>query len=147
MAVDGFALSRDGDWVAYVTFPEGVLWRSRIDGSQRLQLTFPPMRVVLPRWSPDGKQIAFMAIAPGKPMKISLVSTEGGSSQQLLAGERNEMDPNWSPDGNSLVFCPAPSLEAETPGNVAIHILDLKTHQAPPPPDSHRPYAPHRSPH
>ncbi len=104
------------------------------------------MRVVLPRWSPDGKQIAFMAIAPGKPMKISLVSTEGGSSQQLLAGERNEMDPNWSPDGNSLVFGHAPSLEVETPGNVAIHILDLKTHQVSTLRDSEGLYAPRWSP-
>src|SRR5712692_4337455 len=106
ISADSLAFSRDGEWVAYVTFPEGVLWRSRMDGSQRLQLTFPPMRVLLPRWSPDGKRIAFMGVAPGKPWKISLVSAEGGSSQQLLLlpGERNEMDPNWSRDGNSLVF-------------------------------------------
>jgi len=27
--------SRDGRWVAYVTFPEGILWRSKVDGSER----------------------------------------------------------------------------------------------------------------
>src|SRR5271165_3933833 len=31
--------SQDGMWVVYVTFPEGALWRSKIDGSQRLQLS------------------------------------------------------------------------------------------------------------
>ena len=30
--------SRDGEWVAYTTYPEGRLWRSRRDGSEKLQL-------------------------------------------------------------------------------------------------------------
>jgi serine/threonine protein kinase len=48
--------SRDGQWVAYVSYPEGTLWRSRVDGSDRLQLTNPPVFAALPRWSPDGTQ-------------------------------------------------------------------------------------------
>ena len=51
--------SRDGEWVAYVSYPEGTLWRSRVDGSDRLQLTSPPVIAALPHWSPDGTQIAF----------------------------------------------------------------------------------------
>ncbi len=35
------------------------LWRSKLDESERLQLTYPPMYAVLPRWSPDGKKIIF----------------------------------------------------------------------------------------
>ncbi len=42
-----------------------VLWRSRVDGSEKIQLTVPPMRTGAPRWSPDGKQIAFHAVLPG----------------------------------------------------------------------------------
>src|SRR5262249_4868184 len=76
--------SRDGEWVAYISYPEGTMWRSRVDGSQRLQLTFPPMRVLVPRWSPDGKQIAFMASLPGKPWNIYLVSIEAGPLEQVL---------------------------------------------------------------
>ncbi|MGH9852467.1 MAG: TolB family protein, partial [Blastocatellia bacterium] len=53
--------SRDGEWIAHVSYPEGNLWRSKMDGGQRRQLSFPPMRAVLPRWSPDGKQILFQA--------------------------------------------------------------------------------------
>src|SRR5262249_10191452 len=73
--------SKDGEWAAYVAFPEGTLWRCKVDGSERLQLSFPPMQAQLPRWSPDGQRIAFMATTPGKPMKIYLVSTEGGSPE------------------------------------------------------------------
>src|SRR5712692_3501504 len=129
ISADDLAFSTDGEWVAYVTFPNGVLWRSKVDGSQRLQLTFPPMRALLPRWSPDGKRIAFMSVAAGKPWKIFLVSAEGGSAQQVIPGERNEVDPNWSSDGNSLVFGRAPWMESGTSGTMTIQLLDLRTHQ------------------
>jgi serine/threonine protein kinase len=36
-----------------------VLWRSKLDGSERLQLAFAPMQAATPRWSPDGNRIAF----------------------------------------------------------------------------------------
>lgn len=98
------SFSSDGQWVAYVTYPEGSLWRSRADGSERLQLTRPPLRVHLPRWSPDGKTIAFHASVYGRPWKIHTVSATGGQLQQLMPGERNERDPNWSPNGEQLTF-------------------------------------------
>jgi dipeptidyl aminopeptidase/acylaminoacyl peptidase len=121
--------SRDGQWVAYLAYPEGSLWRSKVDGSGRVQLTSPPMRPFLPRWSPDGKRIVFYAQTPGRPYKIYIVSVEGGAPQQLMPGERNEHDPGWSPDGNSLVFGRLLSLEGEASGAVAVHLFDLRTQQ------------------
>ena len=41
------AFSRDGQWVTYVSYPENTLWRSKPDGSARLQLSYPPMRTAL----------------------------------------------------------------------------------------------------
>jgi serine/threonine protein kinase len=42
ISAEYLAFSKDGQWVAYVSYPEGTLWRSKIDGSERLQLTYPP---------------------------------------------------------------------------------------------------------
>src|SRR5262249_18727101 len=110
--------SRDGEWVVYVTYPEGSLWRSKADGRERRQLSFPPMRASLPRWSPDGKQIVFSATVPGNRWKAYLVSADGGTPQQLMPEEeRHELDLGWSDDGKTLVFG-----DGET-----IYLLDLST--------------------
>jgi len=120
------SFSRDGKSLAYVTYPEGSLWRSKADGSERVQLTFPPLQAFVSYWSPDGKQIAFMGLAPDRRWHIFLVSVEGGSPQQLTSGDRDQRDPSWSPDGNSLAYGEQP--DALGQGGV-IRILDLKTQQ------------------
>jgi DNA-binding winged helix-turn-helix (wHTH) protein/Tol biopolymer transport system component len=104
ISAEGLAFTRDGQWVTYTSYPDGTLWRSKVDGSERLQLTFPPMRVLLPRWSPDSKQIAFNASLPDATWNVYLVSSEGGTPQRILPSEQSQLDANWSPDGNSLVF-------------------------------------------
>lgn len=146
ISADRLDFSRDGEWVAYVAYPEGTLWRSRVDGSERQQLSFPPVQAYLPRWSPDGKRIAFFAAAPAKPRKIYVVSAEGGSAQQLLPGERKEADPSWSPDGNRLVFAGPPPMEGGAPGSTAIYLLDLRTHQVSTLPGSEGLFSPRWSP-
>jgi len=132
--------SRDGKWVTYVTFPEGDLWRSRVDGSERLQLSSPPIRATLPRWSPDGKRIAFSAEIPGKQtQKIYIVSAEGGAPpQQLTPEERREKDPGWSQDGKMLVFG---IMDTQT-----IHLIDLNTLEVTKLPGSEGMYSPRWSP-
>jgi serine/threonine protein kinase/WD40 repeat protein len=123
LSVEDVDFSRDGQWLAYVTYPDGNLWRSRPDGSQRLQLTFPPMQAFLPRWSPDAKRIVFSALTPGTPWSIFLVSAEGGTAEQVTKGEHNEGDPSWSSDGSMLVF------GRMLFGQNRIGLLDLKAKQ------------------
>ena len=99
--------SRDGRWVTYVTFPEGILWRSRVDGGERLQLTAPPLHAVLPRWSPDRTRIAFSGWLPGGDAKIYVVSAEGGNPELISKSQDLQdvdVDATWTSDGNSLVF-------------------------------------------
>jgi serine/threonine protein kinase len=134
--------SRDGQWVVYVTFPDQVLWRSKVDGSERVQLTYPPAHPFNPRWSPDGKTIAFYDASGGKDPKIYTVSPEGGSPRPLLPDDPGPQgDPNWSPDGSKVVFSGALGYAAES-----IRILDLATHQVTTLPGSKGLFSPRWSP-
>jgi serine/threonine protein kinase/Tol biopolymer transport system component len=119
--------SRDAQWMTYVSIPDGTLWRSKLDGSSRLQLTYPPMRTGLPHWSPDGQQIAFAGTLPGKPWKVYLISKDGGSPQSLTSTheEIQEADPTWSPDGNTLAFGRS-GLHSDP---TVIELFDVRTRQ------------------
>jgi eukaryotic-like serine/threonine-protein kinase len=107
LAASEIDYSADGKWIAYISYPDSSLWRSALDGSQRLQLITPPLQGENPRWSPDGTQVAFTAIRPGEPTRVYVESASGGSFRQLTNGEcgrAGESDPDWSPDGTSVVF-------------------------------------------
>jgi len=120
------AFSRDGKWVAYTTVPDYTLWRSRVDGSERLQLTYPPAAATLPSWSPDGTQVAYISVQAGKPIKIFLVSAQGGSPEELLPEQVGEVDATWSPDGGQLAFG---RISAFNVGTKDIQLVDMKTRQ------------------
>jgi len=138
------AFSKDGQWVTYVSYREGSLWRSKVDGSERRQLTYPPMYPVLPRWSPDGQKIIFFefALSATKPARIYVVSADGGSPQELMPDDRRQqLDPNWSPDGTKIVF----SNESNDPSS-AIHVLDVGSRQVSDLPNSQGLFSPRWSP-
>jgi Tol biopolymer transport system component/DNA-binding winged helix-turn-helix (wHTH) protein len=136
--------SHDGQWVTYVTYPDDLLWRSRVDGSERLQLSNPSQHAGLPHWSIDGKQIAFVAQQAGKPWKIFLVSAQGGRTEELLGEDFNEVDPSWSPDSAHLAFGRLPTSTA--PEVQAIFVADLKTRQVSTVPGSEGLFSPRWSP-
>jgi eukaryotic-like serine/threonine-protein kinase len=135
--------SRDGQWVTYVSYPEGTLWRSKLDGSARLQLTYPPMETALAHWSPDGKQIAFSGTAPGKPWKVFLIPADGGTPQPLTSDPAMETDPTWSSDGNFLAFGHHDPMDPE---RTYLELFDLKIRQMSQLPGSQRIFAPRWSP-
>jgi len=134
--------SKDGIWVAYVSFPEGILWRSKADGSDKLQLSSLPVYAVLPRWSPDGKEIVFYGLEQGKPARVYDVPADGGSPRDLMPDQSgNQADPSWSPEGDRLAFGGVANA-----GSTAIHILDMKTRQIATLPDSDGLFSPRWSP-
>jgi Tol biopolymer transport system component len=146
ISVEQVAFSKNGQWVAYVTYPDGALWRSRVDGSERQRLTNPPLFAMLPRWSPDGKQIVFYGWSlEGKMQgdyKAYVVSRDGGNPEQLIPDDPGlQTDPNYSPDGSKIVFASGVSVESS-----AIRVLDLGSHQISTLPESQGYYSPRWSP-
>jgi Tol biopolymer transport system component len=142
---EGVSYSRDGQWVAWVA-PDGGLWRSRADGSDKLQLTFPPLWAALPTWSPDGARICFARLERGAPTRLMLVPADGGPAQEALPDdEGSEVDGEWSPDGRRLVFG---RLATGGPGDleITVQIGDLETGRITPVPGSKGLFSPRWSP-
>ena len=133
--------SRDGKWITYISYPDNTLWRSRADGTDRLQLTYPPAAAGLPRWSPDSTQIVYLDIRPGQPWKISVIQAEGGSPRDVLAETRDLSDPVWSPDGKKLLVGQDPS-----GGTPVIRSIDLAKHEVAVIPGSEGLFSPRWSP-
>jgi Tol biopolymer transport system component len=79
ISADSVSFSMDGKSVAYVSFPDGILWRANGDGSSPMQVTNGTIYPRMPNWSPDGTQILFMATPPhGSSTRAYLVSSQGG---------------------------------------------------------------------
>ena len=135
----------NGEWITYVSHPDLTLWRSKPDGSARIQLTYAPMQAHMPRWSPDGTQIAFMGSRPGKPWKIFVIPAQGGTPQEVTAGDRNQGEPTWTAKGEAIVFAGMPWLEYGTTSGPNIHIVDLKTSQISDVPESENLFSPRSS--
>jgi Tol biopolymer transport system component len=142
ISADSVGFSKDAKWVAYVTYPESTLWRSKLDGSQRIQLTYPPLTAVLPSWSPDGRQIVFYGLTPGRKSRLYAVSADGGTPRELIPEDsQQEWDATWSADGTKIAFGGAAGDPSST-----IRILDVATGQIATLPDSKGVFSPRWSP-
>ncbi|HWC19878.1 MAG TPA: hypothetical protein VG498_22885, partial [Terriglobales bacterium] len=124
-----------GDQLAYVPKPEGIVFSSRLDGSQKLQLTSDNLLAEFPRVSPDGQRVAFMAAPPHGTVHIYLVPFHGGDVQQVSFGDTAEGYPDWSPDGSQLVLSGLPEYMDESQAK-PIQVLDLRNHRTSPIPGS-----------
>ena len=140
-----FDFSPDQNWITYVSYPDMNLWRSRLDGSDKTQLTFPPMRAYGPRWSPDGSRIAFMDVRYYHPWRVSLVPSSGGSPQAVPSVSPTEVqaDPTWTPDGDSIVFARSKQNDSY---HMEIYRLDLNSGKTSLIPDSDGLFSPRVSP-
>jgi Tol biopolymer transport system component/DNA-binding winged helix-turn-helix (wHTH) protein len=119
--------SRDGKWMAWISPHDNSLWRSRVDGSERVQLTSEPMELFLMHWSPDDQQLVFMAREPGKLWQVYTIDADGNNLKVVHTEDRNQADPDWSPDGKQIVFGRVPALMGENAESKTISLLDLAT--------------------
>jgi serine/threonine protein kinase/Tol biopolymer transport system component len=144
ISADQLEFSRDGNWIVYISEPNGSLWRSRLDGSERLQLTFPPAVALLPHWSPDGSQIVYTDTS-APPWKTMLISAQGGPPTEMYREKNYQVDANFSPDGKQIVFGRTAFMR-DTADMVDIRIFDVATNAVSAIPGSQTLYAPRWSP-
>jgi len=103
-------VSPDGRWVAYtVGTPDMAanrvprnIWLAPLGSGEPRQLTRSG-RDSRPRWSPDGKRIAFISSRDGAP-QIYVISIEGGEATKLTSISTGAANLLWSPDGKTLAF-------------------------------------------
>jgi eukaryotic-like serine/threonine-protein kinase len=98
--------SPDGKKIVFVSTRSGdyEIWTCESNGREVAQLTSlggPPAGS--PRWSPDGRWIAFDAPKVGKA-DIFVISADGGVPRLLTSGTANNIRPSWSRDGRWIYF-------------------------------------------
>jgi Tol biopolymer transport system component/DNA-binding winged helix-turn-helix (wHTH) protein len=123
ISAEFLSYSRDGKSVAYVTYPDGNLWRANGDGSGRVQLSGATAYPKGMRWSPDGARLAFDDLAPFKDYDVIYsLPAQGGNPTRITQTDIGpEYDPSWSPDGNRIVLSAGRTND--------IRIVDLVSHQ------------------
>jgi DNA-binding winged helix-turn-helix (wHTH) protein/Tol biopolymer transport system component len=118
--------SLDGQWVVYAARENGTLWKSRIDGSNRVQLMAGATGAFAPHWSPDQKQILFTGFLLDKQPRLYVVSAQGGSPKTVLPMDNRwaSVSGDWRTDGRQIVL---DVQDTATGGESTIRILDLET--------------------
>ena len=135
MSMLGFVISPDREWMAYTEYPSRNLWKSKLDGSDNLQLTHSYS--VMEQWSPDGKWLVY-----SNWKNLFLVSADGGAPQKLLPDGDIPIAPTWSSDGKAIAFSYFP-----VPDKLPrIKLIDLATRQLSDMPGSEGYYYPSWSP-
>ena len=105
--------SPDGQWVAYTVTRalretdknDTDIWMASWDGARQVRLTFTPESESRPRFSPDGRYLAFVSSRQGaKDGQVWLLNRAGGESVRVTDVKGGVSDSAWSPDGSRLVL-------------------------------------------
>ena len=119
-AVSDPQLSPDGNWVAYTvtTTDSGLnrrdadIWMTSWDGTQTLRMTATPERETTPRWSPDGRYLAFLSgREDGHGSQVWLLDRRGGEAQRLTTLKGGVDAMAWAPDAKRLVLVASVDLD------------------------------------
>jgi dipeptidyl aminopeptidase/acylaminoacyl peptidase len=113
-AVGAPSVSPDGSRVVYtvneaVMTPEksefvSQIWMANIATKQNVQLTFGEKTSTNPKWSPDGKWIAFLSNRKDNRNNLYRLNIDGGEAEPLTELKTNISDYNWSPDGRFIAY-------------------------------------------
>src|SRR5690349_7756576 len=113
-AVGAPRVSPDGSRVVYtvndaVMTPDrsefvSQIWMANIATRQNIQLTFGDKTSTNPKWSPDGKWLAFVSNRKDNRNNLYRLSIDGGEAEPLTELKTNVNDFDWSPDGRWIAY-------------------------------------------
>ena len=129
-----------GDRVAYAVRDvdrekdgyRSAIWLSPFAGGAAVRLTYGPGQDAQPRWSPDGRTLAFLSdraaktddLKKRKPKNIFLLTFDGGEARQLTSFDDDCGDLVWSPDGKRLAFTVKDAKPKDAPDDGGIRVYD-----------------------
>ncbi len=105
-------ISPDGTRVAYVLTEidaeedeyRSTIWIVPAEGGEPVQFTRGPKRDTAPRWSPDGRRLAFLSTREGDKPQLYVMPVDGGEPRKITALDEGAGPAEWSPDGSTLLF-------------------------------------------
>jgi len=105
-------ISADGQWVAYTIETASLkddksrtrVWMVPATGGDPVPMTAEEESSTHPRWSPDGKYLAFLSGRGERKTQIYLLNRMGGEAQRITDTAQDVEDFAWSPDSKRMVL-------------------------------------------
>jgi Tol biopolymer transport system component/DNA-binding SARP family transcriptional activator len=104
-SIEGIALSRDGQWLAFDSDRAGrqAIYRMQVAGGEPAPIVDSGGDDFMPAWSPDGREIAYYGFRDGR-RRLFVSPVAGGAPVAVAPDSSNQRFPDWAPDGRQVVF-------------------------------------------
>ncbi len=133
-------ISPDGAWVAYTVSTsdtaedrnKSAVWMASWDGTRNVRLTTSKPGENTPRWSPDGRWLAFLSSREDEHSQLWLLDRQGGEGRKATTLPSDVDDYVWAPDGKrvALVAEDPDTAKPKTPAPIVIDRFQFKQDEA-----------------